>query len=464
MIVIFWQFGLGMAAMLLRFFESKTFAEWCHRCHKFARKGLLCCRNFWCCPCDTSRRVYTTVQRSLTGSQLQLDGTPPARQTMVNRPSRAADDEHPTAGSVAFWRWAAELAIRTLWPRWYWFLLAGQVGFMVREYMVVTMLNGWYIDVVVAHIATWLVIALTAKQVWAFSYVRHKALKAVDQILDILLLPMNYGFICTLCVRILRLQDVEQNRSMAMALLHSADIWESWALWSVLQLFTRIVDHDSQEEARRAQEFTENLRQKGRVSAVTATASDDAEHAASLLEAALSVPPSLMQRAYSDPTCAGTGHPLSADGKEAWRMADAIATIHASEHSEVEPVPDSEVAWLQHIQPAMVLQLDGLSDLGRSEHEADWAERRAKELLARAWNSAIPKVLGSRAALLELPHASAEEASARLGSRTWEQPCRAWHSEEPDSLPKELLPSSTSLGTALPSATALAGRREERVF
>mmetsp|Transcript_17780 Transcript_17780/g.51181 ORF Transcript_17780/g.51181 Transcript_17780/m.51181 type:complete len:222 (-) Transcript_17780:255-920(-) len=28
------------------------------------------------------------------------------------------------------------------------------------------------------------------------------------------------------------------------------------------------------------------------------------------------------------------------------RMADAIATIHASEHSEVEPVPDSEVAWL----------------------------------------------------------------------------------------------------------------------
>lgn len=184
MIVIFWQFGLGLAAMLLRFFESKTFAEWCHRCNRFARKGLLCCRNFWCCPCDTTRKVSVAVRRSITGRLLLPDGTsPPPRQRMFDRKIFGSHQSEPLEGGRAFWRWAAELAIRTLWPRWYWFLLAGQVGFMVREHQVVSMLDGWYIDLVVAHIATWLVIALTAKQVWSFSFVRHKAFAAVSRTL-----------------------------------------------------------------------------------------------------------------------------------------------------------------------------------------------------------------------------------------------------------------------------------------
>jgi len=133
--------------------------------------------------------------------------------------------------------------------RWYWFLLAGQFGFMVREYHVISSIDGWCWEVFTAHAATWLVIVMTVRHVWRFSAFRQKSPIAVDQVIDILMLPLNYGFICALCVRILRLQHTNQNQSMTSAMIHSADIWESWALWSVLTLFTRMVDHYARREA-----------------------------------------------------------------------------------------------------------------------------------------------------------------------------------------------------------------------
>jgi len=63
---------------------------------------------------------------------------------------------------------------------------------------------------------------------------------------------VNYGFFCSLCVRILVLQSDHQNRSLVSALMESADIWEAWALWSVLELFVRVVDTNASRDARRA--------------------------------------------------------------------------------------------------------------------------------------------------------------------------------------------------------------------
>jgi len=136
--------------------------------------------------------------------------------------------------------------------RWYWFHMAGQVGFMAREFTVITMLDGWYIEVIIANAAMWLVILLIGRQIWNFSYVWHARPTDIDAVLDMLLLPMNYGFLCALCVRILKLEDTSQNRMIALAMIDSADIWESWALWSVLQLFVKIVDHASHRHVREA--------------------------------------------------------------------------------------------------------------------------------------------------------------------------------------------------------------------
>ncbi|CAJ1394087.1 unnamed protein product [Effrenium voratum] len=129
--------------------------------------------------------------------------------------------------------------------RWYWFHLAGQAGFIVREMFVIQMLDGWYWEVCAANIAMWMVVVFTARQIWQFAKVRAQSPKAVDQILDMLLLPINYGFLCALCVRVLKLENTEQNRMIVSAVIDSADIWEAWALWSVLKLFVKIVDSAS---------------------------------------------------------------------------------------------------------------------------------------------------------------------------------------------------------------------------
>lgn len=247
-------------AMLLRFFESKTFEEWCLRCKRCGQTFLRRCQNFWCCPCAMYRTIYGFCKRyyvrflksrnpGLYLHEDDVDAFPNQRTKRGNRETRKfTRTENGMQQNILR---KVEALVRMIWPRWYWFLLAGQVGFMVREAMVVSMLDGWYIDVLMANIAIWVVIILTAKQVWQFSYYRQEAKKAIDQILDILLLPINYGFICCLCVRTLRLQSTEQNQSMSQAMLHTADIWESWALWSVLKLFARIVDYDSAEENRK---------------------------------------------------------------------------------------------------------------------------------------------------------------------------------------------------------------------
>ncbi|CAE7396233.1 unnamed protein product, partial [Symbiodinium microadriaticum] len=61
------------------------------------------------------------------------------------------------------------------------FLLAGQAGLMVREIIVIQMLNGWYWEVCAANLAMWIVITLIVRQVWLFSRVRNKSPRAVDQ-------------------------------------------------------------------------------------------------------------------------------------------------------------------------------------------------------------------------------------------------------------------------------------------
>ncbi|CAK8998613.1 unnamed protein product [Durusdinium trenchii] len=148
--------------------------------------------------------------------------------------------------------------------RWYWFHLAGQAGFIIREIFVIETLDGWYWEVCAANIAMWMVVLLTARQIWQFSKVRERSPKAVDQILDMLLLPINYGFLCALCVRILKLENTGQNRTIVSAMIDSADIWEAWALWSVLRLFVRVVDKGSE----RTVERENDLRQQQAMAAM----------------------------------------------------------------------------------------------------------------------------------------------------------------------------------------------------
>lgn len=131
-------------------------------------------------------------------------------------------------------------------PQWYWLHLAAQVGFLFREFMVVSINNGWYVECAIAYLCMAAVVFFTAQQVWKYSKVRNltpDAVTAIDQVLDMLLLPINYGFLCALCVRSLKMFPNEpRNTAMVIAVVDSADIWESWALWSVLQLFIRVVD------------------------------------------------------------------------------------------------------------------------------------------------------------------------------------------------------------------------------
>lgn len=169
------------------------------------------------------------------------------------------------SGTGAAWLLASAVRVMLALPsclaagvRWYWFHLSCQVGLMCREVMVISMLDGWYLEVITANVAMWLVIMLTARQVWLFSHVRHQAPKAIDQVLDMLLLPINYGFLCALCVRILKLENTTQNRMIVLAMIDSADIWESWALWSVLKLFVRIVETASDKVVKKEQEKAEN--------------------------------------------------------------------------------------------------------------------------------------------------------------------------------------------------------------
>jgi len=136
--------------------------------------------------------------------------------------------------------------------RWYWLLLANNVAFMVREFAVISLFKeGWTWEVIVADAAIWLTLLLVAWEVWRFSEIRPRSPKTVDQVLDMIVLPLNYGMFCAVCVRILKLQHTEENEEMVAAVIDSADIWESWALWSVLELFVLVVENAAKRDPRR---------------------------------------------------------------------------------------------------------------------------------------------------------------------------------------------------------------------
>eukprot|EP00930_Biecheleria_cincta_P020225 TRINITY_DN15257_c0_g1_i1.p1 TRINITY_DN15257_c0_g1~~TRINITY_DN15257_c0_g1_i1.p1 ORF type:complete len:1049 (+),score=136.23 TRINITY_DN15257_c0_g1_i1:3-3149(+) len=129
--------------------------------------------------------------------------------------------------------------------KWYWFHLAMQVGFAVREFMAVSHLNGWHWELVLVHAATWCTVLVVSKEVWNYSKVRHggeETKRSLDGLLDMLLLPLNIVFFCSLCVRVLKLQPASQLRSMVAVIVDSADIYEAFALWSVLRLFVKVAE------------------------------------------------------------------------------------------------------------------------------------------------------------------------------------------------------------------------------
>lgn len=245
--------------MLLRFFESKRCGEWCskfksgcRRCFRCIKRCLNCLWRWSCCrPCFA---VCSACVSCVTCGGCTCGGDCVGRVCacyVLTQPS--------FAGKVSD---RLRACFRKMEIRWYWFLIVGQVGFMVREFIVICRHNGWgKKEVFVSHISIWAVIGLTVRQVWLFSYVRNKSHTAVDQVLDILLLPMNYGLLCALSVRLLAFEtpeNKEQRGMMALALIDSADIWESWALWSVLKLFVRIVDSESVKDVHRDAAALEN--------------------------------------------------------------------------------------------------------------------------------------------------------------------------------------------------------------
>jgi len=132
--------------------------------------------------------------------------------------------------------------------KWYWFHLAAQIGFVVREYCVISDLDGWCVEVAMVHIATWLTIFLVSSEVWSFSKVRYGSETqkiAVDGLLDMLLLPVNISFFCAVCVRVLKLQPESQLRTIVSVVIESPDIYEAFALWSVLEFFVRVVQAET---------------------------------------------------------------------------------------------------------------------------------------------------------------------------------------------------------------------------
>ncbi|CAJ1350590.1 unnamed protein product, partial [Effrenium voratum] len=128
--------------------------------------------------------------------------------------------------------------------KWYWFHLACQVAFGVREFLLISQLRAWTWELVFVNAAVWLTIAIVTREVWCFSMVREgpeQRKVAVDGLLDMLLLPVNIIFFCAVCVRVLKLQPDTQMGRMVPVIIESGDIYEAFALWSVLVLFVKVV-------------------------------------------------------------------------------------------------------------------------------------------------------------------------------------------------------------------------------
>ncbi|CAK0832141.1 unnamed protein product [Prorocentrum cordatum] len=199
------QFALSAVAFLLRFSEDCC-ASWAFRC----RACLSCC-----CRCAA--------------------------------PPRKGQREERLLCRVLSW----------LMPRWYWVYLSGQAGLLLREAFVINTMvldphrpeTGWCWEVIVSNAASWIVLLANWAEVRRFALVRNMDVphKPIDQVMDMLLLPSNYCFFCNLIVRLIRLQSGsrfshEDTQSLAHTVIASAELWEAWALWSVLELFVTVVN------------------------------------------------------------------------------------------------------------------------------------------------------------------------------------------------------------------------------
>eukprot|EP00928_Gymnodinium_smaydae_P095881 TRINITY_DN8344_c0_g2_i4.p1 TRINITY_DN8344_c0_g2~~TRINITY_DN8344_c0_g2_i4.p1 ORF type:complete len:871 (+),score=119.50 TRINITY_DN8344_c0_g2_i4:21-2633(+) len=214
--VVFAHFGASAIALTLRY-RSRPTLQCLASCHSLA---VRCCRCLRRCCCKRAPRASG------------------ASGSVEERHDAASENDHDGVSKA---RWVDEVPPLL---KWYWFHLAMQVGFLVREHLLITQLNGWSKEVTSAHVATWLTLAVVSREVWNFSKVRRGSERqkvAVDGLLDMLLLPVNIAFFCALCVRVLKLQPDSHIRSMVAVVIESPDIYESFALWSVLQLFVKVV-------------------------------------------------------------------------------------------------------------------------------------------------------------------------------------------------------------------------------
>jgi len=127
-----------------------------------------------------------------------------------------------------------------------------QASFLMREVIIITRENVWSTKLIIAQSCAWLVGVITLIELGQVSIIRERAPKAMDQVLDMLLLPMNYA---VLSAHSLRLLGTAPKNSIVLdivnATVDAADVWESWALWSVLALFASVVNHCSTTASRR---------------------------------------------------------------------------------------------------------------------------------------------------------------------------------------------------------------------
>eukprot|EP00439_Symbiodinium_sp_Y106_P056246 s1914_g7.t2 len=208
------QFGLGAAALVLRYF-SRPFVYCCQRC-------TACIWNCLCCLCIYRKRAASLEEG--------VEEPSPSRCLQLKR--------------FLFTHAAV---------RWYWFHLAIQLGFLSREYQVISVASQgvWPSEVLLSYSALWLTYAVVFVEVCHFSSVRNRDVVTkitVDGLLDMLLLPVNIGFFGHLCVRKLALQSDGHSLHIISTIMESSEIWEAWALWSVLGLFVTVVDVESRRD------------------------------------------------------------------------------------------------------------------------------------------------------------------------------------------------------------------------
>ncbi|CAE7267979.1 unnamed protein product, partial [Symbiodinium necroappetens] len=156
-------------------------------------------------------------------------------------------------------------------------------------------------------------------------------------------------------VRILKLENTDQNRTIVSAMIDSADIWESWALWSVLKLFVKIVEHASQRVVSRENDFRQTARQRERTSSTMIA--PDASTATSKHEDVTPAAPGLLpggEEVVGGLMPAGEGEPAgpmpaggdpSPTGEVAAGLAQAdgeeLAAAHARTAGDPRPSPRS---------------------------------------------------------------------------------------------------------------------------